>query len=167
MPYVNNKGADQPAHLRSLISTFVVRCLDSIILLVYISEISSLYLASVAEQAGLSLSWSQTPKTDFLVTGLNYIFRFLRVSTVQELPPKFAPPKPVSHHHGMKMEVESILPSSNVENSPTHIHQRVIEDTAATPPTYKYEKAKEISLEESLSLQKSQKEKQDVSLGQP
>ena len=25
MPYANNKGADQPAHPRSLISTFVVR----------------------------------------------------------------------------------------------------------------------------------------------
>ena len=36
MPYANNKGADQPARLRSLISAFVVnafvvRCLDSII----------------------------------------------------------------------------------------------------------------------------------------
>ena len=31
MPYANNKGADQPVHSRSLISTFVVRCLDSII----------------------------------------------------------------------------------------------------------------------------------------
>ena len=31
MPYVNNKGTGQPAHLCSLISTFVVRCLDSII----------------------------------------------------------------------------------------------------------------------------------------
>ena len=31
MPYANNKGADQPAHLRSLISAFVVRCLESII----------------------------------------------------------------------------------------------------------------------------------------
>ena len=40
MPYANNKGADQPVH--SLISTFVVRCLDSIIYLVSISEISSL-----------------------------------------------------------------------------------------------------------------------------
>ena len=29
MPYANNKVADQPAHPRSLISTFVVRCLDS------------------------------------------------------------------------------------------------------------------------------------------
>ena len=38
--------------LRSLISAFVVRCLDSIIPLVSISEISSLSLASVAEQAG-------------------------------------------------------------------------------------------------------------------
>ena len=40
MPYVNNKGADQPAHPRSLISTFVVRCLDSIISLVSIFAIS-------------------------------------------------------------------------------------------------------------------------------
>ena len=30
MSYANNKGADQPAHPRSLISTFIVRCLDSI-----------------------------------------------------------------------------------------------------------------------------------------
>ena len=38
MPYANNKGADQPAHLRSLISAFVVRCLDSIIPLLAIAE---------------------------------------------------------------------------------------------------------------------------------
>ena len=31
MSYANNKGADQPAHPRSLISAFVVRCLDGII----------------------------------------------------------------------------------------------------------------------------------------
>ena len=35
MPYANNKGADQPAHPRSLISVFVVRCQDRMILLVY------------------------------------------------------------------------------------------------------------------------------------
>ena len=40
MPYANNKGADQPAHPRSLISAFVVRCQDRMIPLVYISEIS-------------------------------------------------------------------------------------------------------------------------------
>ena len=45
-------------HTRSLISAFVVRCLDSIIPLVSISEISSLYLASVAKQAGLRLPLS-------------------------------------------------------------------------------------------------------------
>ena len=27
--YINNKGADKPAYPRSLISAFVVRCLDS------------------------------------------------------------------------------------------------------------------------------------------
>ena len=31
MSYTNNKDADQPAPLRSLISTIVVRCLDSMI----------------------------------------------------------------------------------------------------------------------------------------
>ena len=30
MSYANNKGADQPAHPRSLISAFTVRCLDSV-----------------------------------------------------------------------------------------------------------------------------------------
>ena len=39
MSYANNKGADQPAHLRSLISAFVVHSLDSIISLDSIGEI--------------------------------------------------------------------------------------------------------------------------------
>ena len=38
MSYANNKGADHPAHPRSLISAFIVRCLDSVISLVSISE---------------------------------------------------------------------------------------------------------------------------------
>ena len=42
LPYAKNKGADQPAHPRSLINTFVVRCLDSILSLVSISEIARL-----------------------------------------------------------------------------------------------------------------------------
>ena len=66
MPYAINKGPDP----RSLISAFVVRCLDSIIPLVSISEISSLYLVSVTAQTGLSLPWLQTPKTGFLVKKL-------------------------------------------------------------------------------------------------
>ena len=76
MPYTNNNGADQPAHQRSLVSSFVVRYLDSIIFLVSISEISSLWVASMAAQVGLRLAWSKTSKTGFLVTRL--IFHFLQ-----------------------------------------------------------------------------------------
>ena len=65
MLYANNKGTDQPAHPRSLISAFVVRCLDSVMSLVSVTKISSLILASVAEQANLSLTWSETPEDTF------------------------------------------------------------------------------------------------------
>ena len=65
MPYANNKDADQPAHPRSLMSAFVVRCLDNIIPLVSIPENPSLYLAFVAAQVGLSHTWSQTPEDRF------------------------------------------------------------------------------------------------------
>ena len=58
MSYANNKGADP----RSLISAFVVRCLDSIKSLDSIAEISRLYLASEAAQFGLCLAWSETPE---------------------------------------------------------------------------------------------------------
>ena len=68
LSYAYNKRADQPAHPRSLISAFIVRWLDSIIPPVSISEIASIYIASAAAQASLSLPWSQTPKTGFLVT---------------------------------------------------------------------------------------------------
>ena len=79
MPYANNKGADQPAYPRNLISTFIVHYLDGIISLVLISVISSLYVASVAVQAGLCLTWSQTPKTGFFVAMLmcDELFRLL------------------------------------------------------------------------------------------
>ena len=68
--YANKKDADQSVHPRSLISTFVIRCLDSLIPLVSISKISSPNVASVAAEAGLSLNLSETPKTGFLVTWL-------------------------------------------------------------------------------------------------
>ena len=54
MSYGNNKGADQPAHSRSLISAFVVRCLNSIISLDSIAEISR--LASFCGCAGRFVS---------------------------------------------------------------------------------------------------------------
>ena len=70
MSYANNKGADQPAHPHNLISTFVVRCLDSVMSLVSVTKISSLMLASIAEQASLRLTWSEPLKTRFLMTRL-------------------------------------------------------------------------------------------------
>ena len=60
MLYANNKGADQPAHPRSLISAFVVLCLDSIIPLLAIAD--------------LSLTWSEIPEGMFSrdVAQINY-----------------------------------------------------------------------------------------------
>ena len=72
MPYVNIKDADQPAYPRSLINVFVVRGMDDIIPIVGVSSISRLWLASVAEQAGSSLTWLHTLKTGFLMTRFIY-----------------------------------------------------------------------------------------------
>ena len=64
--FANNKEADQPAHLRRLISAFVIRFLESIISRLVTSEISIFKLVSVAEETDLSLAFSKTPKTGFL-----------------------------------------------------------------------------------------------------
>ena len=61
--------------LRSLISAFVVRCLDSAISLVSVTKILSLILASVAKQASLSLIWLETPKDTFS-HGAAHLFTF-------------------------------------------------------------------------------------------
>ena len=61
--FANNKGADQPAYPRSLISAFIIRLLESIISHLAISEFSNFYLVSVVEESGLSLGLSETPKT--------------------------------------------------------------------------------------------------------
>ena len=60
VPYGNNNGADQPELPHSLISTFVVHCLDSTIPIFAKSKISKLDLVFVSEQAGLSRTCSQT-----------------------------------------------------------------------------------------------------------
>ena len=59
MPYANNKVTDQPVCLHSLISTFIVHCLDSIIHNIAISKIRRLLVASVTEQASFFfyLTW--------------------------------------------------------------------------------------------------------------
>ena len=76
------------AQISLRISAFVVRYLDSIIPLFSISEISSHYLASVAEQIGLSLPLSETPKTGFLVTRLMIDHECLNVSHMSLITPK-------------------------------------------------------------------------------
>ena len=65
MLYATNIDADQPAHPHSLINAFVVRCLDRTTSINLLNTKFQDHLASVTEQAGLSLTWTQTPKTDF------------------------------------------------------------------------------------------------------
>ena len=65
MPYANHKGANKNARPRSLFSAFVVRCPYGILPILANSEISRLLLVSVPEQAGLSLTRTQTLKTGF------------------------------------------------------------------------------------------------------
>ena len=62
----NNKGADQPAHLRSLVSAFVIRFLESKNTTLATSKISIFLLVYVAEQTGLRLTQSTVPKTGLL-----------------------------------------------------------------------------------------------------
>ena len=61
----NNRGANQPAHTRSLISTFVVRLTERLMSRHSTSENSMFLLVSVAEQANLNITLSETPKTGF------------------------------------------------------------------------------------------------------
>ena len=65
--------------IRSLISTFVVRCLDSMICILAISKDWGFQLASVAEQAGLNLTCSKSPKTHFREMWLTWRRVFLQV----------------------------------------------------------------------------------------
>ena len=67
----NNTDADQPAHPRRLISAFVICILESILSKLATIEISIFLLVFVAEETGLNLTLSETPKTDFLATRAN------------------------------------------------------------------------------------------------
>ena len=67
-----NKDADQLRGNREADQRLCFRYIDSTIPLLSESEISSLYSSSVAVQPGLCQTWSQTPKTGFLRTRLNY-----------------------------------------------------------------------------------------------
>ena len=68
----NNKGADQTAHVRSLLSAFVIRFLEGIIAKLASCKISITLLVSVAEKTELRFAWSRTPKTDFLTARVKF-----------------------------------------------------------------------------------------------
>ena len=67
---MSNKGIDQPAYLRSLISAFVIRLLESVVSKLATSKISLFKVVSVAEQAGLGMTWAETLKTGFVALRL-------------------------------------------------------------------------------------------------
>ena len=73
--FANNKNANEPAHPRRLISTFVIRLLEIIISQLASSEISIFQLVSVAKETGLSLALSETPKTGFLTSRHIYMYK--------------------------------------------------------------------------------------------
>ena len=63
--HANNKDQDQPAHSHSLISTFVIRYLESIKVQLAQCKISIFQLVFVAEQASLALL-ARNPRRVFL-----------------------------------------------------------------------------------------------------
>ena len=73
----NNKGTDQLAHPRSLISAFAIYKLNSIAFKLAPSENSIFYLVSVAEKAGFGMILSETLKTGFVASMLIYAFIFM------------------------------------------------------------------------------------------
>ena len=54
--HANNKGTDQPVHLHSLISTIVICYLE--IIVVNLLHANFNIVASLAEQAGLNVTWA-------------------------------------------------------------------------------------------------------------
>ena len=65
-----NKDADQLRSNCAVDQRLCLSYIDTTIPLLSKSEISSLYLSSVAVQPGLCQTWSETPKTDFLTMRL-------------------------------------------------------------------------------------------------
>ena len=77
--YANNKDADQTAHLRSLVSAFVIRSLECALV-----RLSIFYIVFVAEQTRLSPIRLRISKTGLLASWpiFGIIFLLLRRSIV-------------------------------------------------------------------------------------
>ena len=86
--FANNTGADQPAHQRRLISAYVVRLSRSVICRLASSESSIIKLA-VAEETGLSLAFSEAPKTGYVASRpkckLTYSIRLVHFNIIGKI----------------------------------------------------------------------------------
>ena len=69
-----NKDADQLRGDREADQRLCFRFTDTTIPLLHKYEISSLQPSCVVLQPGLCRTWSETPKTGFLTTRLNYVY---------------------------------------------------------------------------------------------
>ena len=69
-----NKDADQLRGDREADQRLCFRFTDTTIPLLHKYEISSLQPSCVVVQPGLCRTWSETPKTGFLTTRLNYVY---------------------------------------------------------------------------------------------
>ena len=68
--HANNKGTDQPARPRSLISAFIVRYLDAQFVVLATYKVSRSQTVYVAEQNDVKIAWSQATKASFLMVPL-------------------------------------------------------------------------------------------------
>ena len=82
-----NKDADQLRGNREADQRLCFRYMDSTVPLLPKSEISCLWLSSVAVQPGLCQTWSETPKTGFLITRLIILWNLFTVVKIQKLIP--------------------------------------------------------------------------------
>ena len=78
-----NKDADQLRGNREADQRLCFRYTDSTIPLLSETEISSLKPYSVIAQPGLCQTWSETPKTGFLTTRLNFMLLLYRDDPVK------------------------------------------------------------------------------------
>ena len=69
-----NKDADQLRGDREADQRLCCRQTDTTIPILHKYEISSLQPSCVVVQPGLCRTWSETPKTSFLTTRLNYVY---------------------------------------------------------------------------------------------
>ena len=77
------------------------------------------------------------------------ICSFLKIHHVQDLPDKY------------KWKSKADHPVTGQETLGQH-HSAIVEESAATPPNYKYNEARLIPLEESMQIQQAQQRHQEV-----